>query len=150
MSCSTTKPTDWPVPQQRLRSVWVSAQSDQSLRCPLEEPLVHSWPVTAQRRLIRLGVCPGWSECSLGAHVILLVLSCSGSYINILLCFCILWLLPKLYFCCFLIFCLFEISRPSVCFMLQSTFITTDPSPGVGCVGWWGKCAGQLLCSIAG
>ena len=29
--------------------------------------------------LIRLGECPGWSESSLGAQIILLVLSCCGS-----------------------------------------------------------------------
>ena len=33
--------------------------------------------------LIRLGRCPGWSESSLGAHVILLVLSCRSSYISL-------------------------------------------------------------------
>ena len=38
---------------------------------------VHS---CGQRRLIRLGGCPGWSESSLGAHAILLVLSRAGSY----------------------------------------------------------------------
>ena len=31
------------------------------------------------KTLIRLGRCPGWSEYSLGAHAILLVLSCCGS-----------------------------------------------------------------------
>ena len=31
---------------------------------------------------IRLGECPGLSESSLGAHVILLVLSCGDSYAN--------------------------------------------------------------------
>ena len=31
------------------------------------------------KTLIRLGRCPGWSQSSLGAHVILLVLSCHGS-----------------------------------------------------------------------
>ena len=40
---------------------------------------VLGYPLNAQRRLIRLGGCPGWSESSLGAHVILLVLSCYGS-----------------------------------------------------------------------
>ena len=55
-----TKPTMWLCAQQRLRSAWASAQSDQSLRCP----------------------CPGWSESSLGAHTILLVLSRGGSIIN--------------------------------------------------------------------
>ena len=37
--------------------------------------------LNAHWRLIRLGQCPGWSESSLGAHVILLVLSCSSSNI---------------------------------------------------------------------
>ena len=32
------------------------------------------------KTLIRLGGCPGWSESSLGAHAILLVLSWGGSY----------------------------------------------------------------------
>ena len=34
-----------------------------------------------QRRLIRLGTCPGWSEFSLTAKVILLVLSWGGSFV---------------------------------------------------------------------
>ena len=34
------------------------------------------------KTLIRLGGCPGWSESSLGAHAILLVLSCRGSYFD--------------------------------------------------------------------
>ena len=38
------------------------------------------YPWRAQQRLISLGRCPGWSESSLGAHVILFVLSCSGSF----------------------------------------------------------------------
>ena len=33
-----------------------------------------------QRRLIRLGGCPGWSESSLGAHAILFVLPWGGIY----------------------------------------------------------------------
>ena len=33
------------------------------------------------KTLIRLGRCPGWSECSLGAHAILLVLSWGGSIV---------------------------------------------------------------------
>ena len=32
------------------------------------------------KTLIRLGGCPGWSESTLGAHAILLVLSCRGSF----------------------------------------------------------------------
>ena len=34
-----------------------------------------------QLRLIRLGRCPGWFESSLGAQVILFVLSCSSSFV---------------------------------------------------------------------
>ena len=66
--------------QRRLRSAWASAQSDQSLRCPHEESLgpLLSIERTA-KTLIRLGGCQGWSESSLGAHAILLVLSWGGT-----------------------------------------------------------------------
>ena len=40
MSRDMTKPTKWLCAQQRLRSAWAFAQSDQSLRCPHEEALV--------------------------------------------------------------------------------------------------------------
>ena len=62
--------------QRRLRSGWACAQSDQSLRCPHEL----RYPLSAKRRLIRLGGFPGWSKSSLGAQIILLVLSWSGSF----------------------------------------------------------------------
>ena len=42
----------------------------------MKKPWLLSYCLNAQRRLIRLGECPGWSESSLGAHAILLVLSC--------------------------------------------------------------------------
>ena len=42
------------------------------------------YPLSAQQKLIRLGGCSGWSESSLGAHAILLVLSWGGSYLMIL------------------------------------------------------------------
>ena len=62
--------------RRRLRSAWASAQSDQSLR------YIRSlnYLLSAQWRL-----WSDWSESSLGTHVILLVLSCGGSY-----CLC-LW-----------------------------------------------------------
>ena len=41
-----------------------------------------------QQRLIRLGRCPSWSESSLGAHTILLVLSRCDSII-IFICMCL-------------------------------------------------------------
>ena len=62
--------------QRRLRWGWASAQYDQSLRCPHEL----RYPLSAQRRLIRLGGFQGWSESSLGAQIILLVLSWGGSF----------------------------------------------------------------------
>ena len=37
--------------QRRLRSAWASTQSDQNLRCPYEESLVLSYPLSAQQRL---------------------------------------------------------------------------------------------------
>ena len=66
-----------------------SEDSDQSGHLPslirvfavrMEKAWVLSYPLSAQRRLIRLGGCPGSSESSLGA-VILLVLSRGGSYV---------------------------------------------------------------------
>ena len=46
----------------------------------MKKAWVLSYPLSAQRKLIRLGQCTGWSESSLGAHAILLVLSCTGLY----------------------------------------------------------------------
>ena len=52
MSRVVTKPTKWMCAQRRLRSVWASAQSDQSLCCPHEESFgTLSYPLSAQRRL---------------------------------------------------------------------------------------------------
>ena len=71
--------------QRRLRWAWVSIQSDQSWLSVSEESLgpkhspsmirvfaafmtkalFLSYPLSAPRRLIRLGGCPGWSESSL-------------------------------------------------------------------------------------
>ena len=55
--------------QQRLRSAWASAQSDQSLlsawrKLPIQQTV---------KTLIRLGGCPGWSESSLDTHAIFLL-----------------------------------------------------------------------------
>ena len=69
LSRLVTKQTKWLCAQQRLRSAWASAQSDQSLRCPHEESLGPYLPIErTAKTLIRLGGCPGWSESSLGAH----------------------------------------------------------------------------------
>ena len=66
--------------QRRLRSAWASAQSDQSLRCPHGGSLGPWLPIERTvKTLISLGGCPGWSESSLVAHTILLVLYWGGS-----------------------------------------------------------------------
>ena len=56
-------------PKQRLKSTCSSVQSDQSHRCSREETL-HPWlpKMRPVKILIRLRVCAGWSESSLGAH----------------------------------------------------------------------------------
>ena len=54
-----------------------------SRRCNISKLFPHEetlGPFSAQRRLIKLGGCPGWSESLLGAQVILWVLSYCGLY----------------------------------------------------------------------
>ena len=54
--------------QQRLRSAWAFAQSDQSSLCTWRK-LGPKLPIECTAKtLIRLGRCPGWSETSLGAQ----------------------------------------------------------------------------------
>ena len=69
MTCTPSEDSDksgirpaWSIFAIHLKRVWVL-----------------SYSYSAQRRLIRLGGCPGWSESSLCIQVILLVLSCRGS-----------------------------------------------------------------------
>ena len=86
--------------QRRLRSARASAQSDQSLRCPHEEPLGPYLPIErTAKTLIRLGGCPGWSESSLAAQVIVLVLLCCGSFVfirvEIVAIYCCFYLFPN-------------------------------------------------------
>ena len=67
--------------QRRLRSSWASAQSDQSLRCALYGYLrTQGFFMWSAKTLNSVGGWPGWSETSLGAHVIVLVLSCGCSF----------------------------------------------------------------------
>ena len=47
----------------------------------MKKAWVLSYLLSAQRRLHRLDGCPGWSESSLDAQVILLVLSCCSSWL---------------------------------------------------------------------
>ena len=68
--------------QRRLGSAWASTQSDQSSLSAWRKlgSLATYW--AQAKTLIRLGGCPGWSESSLGA-VILLVLSRGSSIIQL-------------------------------------------------------------------
>ena len=65
--------------QRRLRSAWASTQSDQSSLCDQQ---VVKGPLFLHE--VSEDWCPGWSESLLGAQVILLVLSCRGSYFKAL------------------------------------------------------------------
>ena len=71
MACAPSEDSDQPGhPPSLIRAFAVRLKKARFL----------SYPLSAQRRLIRLVGCPGWSESSLGAHAILLVLSWGGSY----------------------------------------------------------------------
>ena len=85
MSHRMTKPINDMCGQRRLRSVWASAQTDQSLRCALNGYLrTQGFLMRTAKTLIRLGGCPGWSESSLGAHGILLLSSCCCSNLAVI------------------------------------------------------------------
>ena len=69
--------------QQRLRSAWASTWvwSGFSLSAWRNlGTLATHWAPSKDSDW--LGRCPGWSESLLGVHVILLVLSCTGSYLR--------------------------------------------------------------------
>ena len=57
-----TKPTKWLCALQRLPSLI------RIFAVPMKKAWVLSYPMSTQRRLIRLGECPGWSESSLGTY----------------------------------------------------------------------------------
>ena len=82
MSQRTTKPTKWHVRPAKTQISLGIRKSDQSLRCCSQWVAIkiRSFLTRTAKTLVRLGGCPGWSESSLGAHAILLVLSCAGSY----------------------------------------------------------------------
>ena len=61
MSHDMTKQTKGVWAQRRLRSAWAAAQSDRVFAVRMKKLWVLSYPLSAQRRLIRLGGCPGWS-----------------------------------------------------------------------------------------
>ena len=73
-----TKPTNRYVrPAKTQLSLGIRPIWSESLLCALR---TQGFFMRTVRTLIRLDGCPGWSESSLGAHAILLVLSWGGSY----------------------------------------------------------------------
>ena len=82
-----TKTTKWLCAQRRLRSASVSAQ------WVAKDP---SFLHVDSEDLIRQGGCSDWSESSLGAHAILLVLSWGVSYVYFWI-FNMLYSVPKTY-----------------------------------------------------
>ena len=75
--------------QQNIISLWATTWQNQQNECAptedsdqpghppslirvfavcMKKPWILSYPLSAQRRMIRLGGFPGWSEASLGAH----------------------------------------------------------------------------------
>ena len=83
ISLCMTKPTKWWAPSEDSNQPG-HPPSLISLSCPREERLVPLLPFEHKAKtLVRLGGCPGWSESSLGAQVILLVLLCGGQYTSL-------------------------------------------------------------------
>ena len=76
MTCAPSKDSDQPGHPPSLIRVFTVR---------MKKAWVVSYPLSAQRGLIKLGSCPGWSESLLGAQVILLVLLCTGSITNAIL-----------------------------------------------------------------
>ena len=82
MSHSMTKPTKWPLrPAKTQVSLGIHLVWSESSVCT-QWVAKDKLSSCGQRRLIRLSRCIGWSEFSLGTHIVLLVLSCWGSYIH--------------------------------------------------------------------
>ena len=75
-----TKPTKWYVRPAKTQISLGIRPVIRIFAVRMKKDWVLSYPLSAQRRLIRLGGCPGWSESSLGAHAILFVLSWGGSF----------------------------------------------------------------------
>ena len=75
LSRDMTKPTKWLCAQRRLTSAWASAQSDQSLRCPLNGSFLHADSEDSDQT----GRMPRLIWVFAGRTLILLILSCRGS-----------------------------------------------------------------------
>ena len=73
MSQCMTKPRKWHVHPAKTQISPVLSES----AVHMTKPWIRSYPLSAQQILRS-----GWSKSSLGAHAILLVLSCTGSYLS--------------------------------------------------------------------
>ena len=74
VSCLMTKPTKWPLrPAKTQISMGIRPVWSESSQC------TQRFFMRTAKTLIRLGGCTGWSVSSLGAMVILLLMSCDGS-----------------------------------------------------------------------
>ena len=73
LNLRTTKTAKWPVRPSKTQSAWASAKADQSLRCPREDRLGLSYPLSAQRRL--------WSDWAL-TRLIWVVAGCTGHFVG--------------------------------------------------------------------
>ena len=69
VSCLVTKATKWHVrPAKTQISLGFHPARSRDFAVRMKKAKALSYPLTAQRRLIRLGGCPGWSESSLGTQ----------------------------------------------------------------------------------
>ena len=82
MACAPSEDSDQPGHPPSLIRVFTVG---------MKQGWVLSYPLSAQRKLIRLGGCPGWSESLLGAHAISLVLLLCGSYFS-----CSIWAVKRI------------------------------------------------------
>ena len=85
MNRIVTKPTKWHVRPAKTQISLGICPFWSVFTVRLKNARILNYPLSAQQRLIRLGRCPGWSESTLGANAILLVLSrCSSYHSNIM------------------------------------------------------------------
>ena len=68
MSCLMTKPTKWHVHPANSDQRGHPPSLIRVLAVRMKKAWALSYPLSAQRRLVRLGGYPGWFESSLGAH----------------------------------------------------------------------------------
>ena len=64
-----TKPTKWGAPSEDSDKPGYPLSLIRVFAVRMKKAWVLSYPLSAQRRLIRLGGCPGWSESLLGTHL---------------------------------------------------------------------------------